>query len=78
LLNGNSIAGETDPLTPRQRETLQLIAQGHSTKQIAFLLNLSGKTVDTHRADIMKRLDIHDIPGLVRYAMRTGLVPPEL
>lgn len=66
-----------DPLTPRQREVLKRIAEGGSTKEIAFELNLSVKTVETHRAQIMERLGIRDIAGLVRYAMRTGLVPPE-
>jgi DNA-binding NarL/FixJ family response regulator len=69
--------GETDVLTPRQREILQLIAEGKSTKEIAHLLELSVKTVETHRAQIMERLDIHDVPGLVRYAIRAGLVSPE-
>lgn len=66
-----------DPLTPRQREILQLVAEGRSTKEIAFALEISVKTVETHRAQIMERLDIHDVPGLVKYAMRTGLIPPE-
>lgn len=66
-----------DPLTPRQRDVLKRIAEGHSTKEIAFDLNLSVKTVETHRAQIMDRLGIRDVAGLVRYAMRTGLVPPE-
>ncbi len=66
-----------DPLTPRQREVLKRIAEGRSTKEIAFDLNLSVKTVETHRAQIMDRLGIRDVAGLVRYAMRTGLVPPE-
>lgn len=69
--------GETGPrevLTSRQREILQLIAEGHSTKDIAHLLQLSAKTVEAHRAQLMERLDIHDIPGLVRYAIRIGLV----
>jgi DNA-binding NarL/FixJ family response regulator len=70
-------AAEGDPLTPRQREVLKRIAEGRSTKQIAFDLNLSVKTVETHRAQIMERLSIRDVAGLVRYAMRTGLVPPE-
>jgi DNA-binding NarL/FixJ family response regulator len=70
-------AAEGDPLTPRQREVLKRIAEGSSTKQIAFDLNLSVKTVETHRAQIMERLSIRDVAGLVRYAMRTGLVPPE-
>ena len=66
-----------DPLTPRQREILRLIAEGQSTKSIARILEISAKTVETHRAQIMERLSIHDIPGLVRHAMRIGLVPPE-
>jgi len=69
-------AGE-DPLTPRQREVLKRIAEGRSTKEIAFDLGLSVKTVETHRAQIMERVRIRDVAGLVRYAMRTGLVPPE-
>ena len=64
-------------LTPRQREILQLIAEGRSTKEIAFTLNLSVKTVETHRAQLMERLEIRDVPGLVRYAMRTGLISSE-
>jgi DNA-binding NarL/FixJ family response regulator len=75
-------AGEEAPdlsslLTPRQRETLQLVAEGRSTKEIAQILDLSVKTVETHRAQIMERLDIHDLAGLVRYAVRAGLVSPE-
>lgn len=66
-----------DPLTPRQREVLKGIAEGRSTKKIAADLGLSVKTVETHRAQIMERLGIRDVAGLVRYAMRTGLVPPE-
>ena len=64
-------------LTPRQREVLQLIAEGHTTKKIAKRLNVSEKTVGTHRMQLMKRLDIHDIAGLVRYAIRIGLVSAE-
>ena len=67
-------AGSLELLTPRQREVLQLIAEGHSTKEIAFLLKISIKTVETHRTVIMERLDIHDIAGLVRYAIRVGMV----
>jgi DNA-binding NarL/FixJ family response regulator len=63
-----------DALTPRQREILQLIAEGQGTKEIAFKLGLSVKTVETHRAQIMDRLNIRDVPGLVRFAIRTGLV----
>ena len=61
-------------LTPRQREVLQLIAEGHGTKEIAARLCLSAKTVETHRAQLMERLGIHDVAGLVRYAIRTGIV----
>ncbi len=61
-------------LTPRQREVLQLIAEGQSTKEIARRLNLSVKTVESHRGQLMKQLDIHEVTGLVRYAMHIGLV----
>lgn len=64
-------------LTPRQREVLQLIAEGHSTKQMAHRLGVSVKTVETHRAQLMERLGIHDVAGLVRYAIRVGIVTPE-
>lgn len=64
-------------LTPRQTEVLQLIAEGQSTKDIARRLDLSVKTVETHRTQLMKQLDIHEIAGLVRYAMRVGLVSPD-
>jgi len=63
-----------DRLTPRQREILQLIAEGHTMHDIARILTISLKTVETHRAQLMDRLDIHDVPGLVRYAIRMGLV----
>ena len=64
-------------LSPRQREVLQLLAEGSSTKEIAFRLKLSVKTVETHRAQIMDRLDIRGLAGLVRFSVRTGLVPPD-
>jgi DNA-binding NarL/FixJ family response regulator len=63
-----------DVLTPRQREILQLIAEGKSTREIADTLHLSVKTVETHRTQLMDRLDIHDMAGLVRYALRKGLI----
>ncbi|MBM3344874.1 MAG: response regulator transcription factor [Betaproteobacteria bacterium] len=66
-----------DVLTPRQREILQLIAEGQGTKEIAFKLGLSVKTVETHRAQIMDRLNIRDVPGLTRFAIRTGMVSPD-
>ncbi len=65
------------PLTPRHREVLQLIAEGNSTKEIARKLEVSVKTVETHRMKLMYRLDIHDVAGLVRYAIRMGLVTPD-
>ena len=75
--NGDSEpAAPLDGLTPRQREILQLVAEGRSTKEVAQLLDLSIKTVETHRSQIMARLDIHDVAGLVRFAIRNGLVTP--
>jgi DNA-binding NarL/FixJ family response regulator len=61
-------------LTPRQREILQLVAEGHSSKEIAEILNMKVKTVEVHRMQLMNRLDIHDIAGLVRYAVRHQLI----
>ena len=62
------------PLTPRQREILCLIAEGRGAKEIAYDLGISVKTVESHRAQLMERLDIHDVPGLTRYAIRNGLI----
>lgn len=67
-------SGPLMKLSMRQREILQLIAEGQTTKDIAQRLNLSVKTVETHRSQLMERLDIHDVPGLVRFAMRVGLI----
>jgi DNA-binding NarL/FixJ family response regulator len=64
-------------LTARQREVLRLIAEGFTTKEIAQQLNLSVKTVDAHRTQLMRELDIHEIAGLVRYAIRIGLISAE-
>jgi DNA-binding NarL/FixJ family response regulator len=64
-------------LSPRQREVLRLIAEGNTTKQIAHLLEISVKTVETHRAQLMERLGIHDVAGLVRYAIIVGLIDVE-
>jgi DNA-binding NarL/FixJ family response regulator len=72
--------GATDPieaLTARQREVLQLVAEGHTSKDIAERLGLSFKTVEAHRAQIMERLGIHDVASLVRFAVRMGLISPE-
>jgi DNA-binding NarL/FixJ family response regulator len=66
-----------EQLTSRQREILQLIAEGNTSKGIARLLGSSVKTIESHRANLMDKLGIHNIPGLVRYAIRYGLVSPE-
>jgi DNA-binding NarL/FixJ family response regulator len=67
-------SGTAESLTPRQREVLQMIAEGKSTKQIALILNISIKTVESHRAQLMRRLDAKDIATLVRHALRLGIV----
>lgn len=83
LVDGRPPQSESslDALTPRQREILQLIAEGRSTKEIAFTLSVSVKTVETHRAALMERLGIRDVAGLVVFAVRHNLIsvdrPPE-
>lgn len=66
-------AADADPLSPREREILQLIAEGHTGREIAERLGLRPKTVDNHRANIMDKLGIHTTAGLVRYALRAGV-----
>jgi DNA-binding NarL/FixJ family response regulator len=66
-----------EALSPRQKEVLRLIAQGRTTKQIARTLEISVKTVESHRSQLMERLDIHDVAGLVRYAILVGLIDVE-
>lgn len=70
--------GPIEQLTARQREVLQLIAEGNNTKEIASTLEVSVKTVEAHRLQLMARLNIHDVPGLVRYAIRSGLVSSDV
>lgn len=65
-----------DPLSSRERQVLQLVAEGKTTKEVAQLLNIGFKTAETHRNHIMAKLDIHDVAGLVRYAIRRGLLHP--
>ncbi len=65
-----------DTLSGREREVLQLIAEGKSTKEIAAVLSLSAKTIETHRARLMTKLEIHETAGLVRYAIRKGFIQP--
>jgi DNA-binding NarL/FixJ family response regulator len=74
------IAGKKSPfeqLTGRQREILQLIAEGQNTKEIAEILKVSPKTVEYHRMKLMTVLNVHDVPGLVRFALRVGLISEE-
>lgn len=68
---------ESAQLTPRQREILQLIAEGRSTREIAERLSISIKTVETHRGQIMQRLNVRDVASLTRYAIRLGLIAPD-
>jgi DNA-binding NarL/FixJ family response regulator len=63
-----------DFLTPREREILQLVAESFSTKEIAQKLNISIKTVDNHRTNLMRKLDLHNVAGITRYAMQVGLI----
>jgi DNA-binding NarL/FixJ family response regulator len=65
-----------DPLTSREREIVQRIAEGQTTKEIAAHLKLSVKTVESHRINLMRKLDIHETASLVRYAIRRGLTAP--
>jgi len=74
---GTSKRDQLANLSPRQREVLRMIAEGRTTKQIAQLLEISVKTVETHRSQLMERLDIHDVAGLVRYAISVGLINVE-
>lgn len=77
LKSRTSPRSELSVLTPRQRQILQLIAEGNATREIAARLEISIKTVETHRAQLMERLGISDVPGLVRLAIRTGIVTPD-
>jgi DNA-binding NarL/FixJ family response regulator len=72
-----SVRSPLRKLSPRQLDVLRLIAAGHTTPGIASRLERSPKTIETHRSEIMRRLGIHDVVGLVRYAIRVGLLPPE-
>ena len=65
-----------DPLSGRERQVLQLVAEGNTTKKVASLLGLSTKTAESHRTRIMEKLDIHETAGLVRYAIRRGIIQP--
>ena len=71
--HAKSRSGMVDVLTPREREILQLIAEGHTNKEIAGLLVLSVKTIENHRTRIMDKLEIHNVAGLTRYAISRGI-----
>lgn len=70
-------ADSYDTLTGREREILKLVAEGHTSRQIAAMLYLSAKTVTGHRNKLMQKLDLHNRPDLIRYAMRRGLISPD-
>lgn len=74
LSRTNDLSLSIDGLTPRQLQVPKLIADGRTTKQIALDLNISVKTVESHRAQLMERLGIHDVAGLVRVAIKGGLI----
>jgi DNA-binding NarL/FixJ family response regulator len=76
LTRALEIRAGLETLSPRHVEVLRLIAQGLTTPKIAERLGISVKTVETHRTILMRRLDIHEVAGLVRYALRVGLIPP--
>ena len=71
---GDTTEGADEPLTSREREVLKLIAEGNTNQEIADILHLSRKTVESHRSNIMRKLDVHDVTELVKYALRTGLI----
>lgn len=72
--NGGTPTGERKGLTPREREVLQLLAEGSSTKEVAVALGLSVKTAETHRSNLMRKLQVHSVSGLVLYAVRNHIV----
>jgi len=74
-VTNTSVAPVRNRLTPREREIVQLLAEGKSTKEVAVVLNLSVKTAETHRANIMRKLDLHSVSDLVLYAVRNNIVP---
>ncbi len=77
VANPDSVQRSKDSLTEREREVLQLIAEGHSTKEIAAKLGLSIKTVDNHRTNMMRKLDLHNVAAITRYALQNGMIELE-
>jgi DNA-binding NarL/FixJ family response regulator len=76
LRSGADSGSPLERLTPRQRETLQLVAEGRTAKEMAQRMDVSVRTAELYRTQLMEALDIHDVAGLVRYAIRTGLITP--
>jgi len=77
VANPNSVQKSKDFLTEREREVLQMIAEGNSTKEIAHRLGLSVKTVDNHRTNMMRKLDLHNVASITRYAIQNGFIEVE-
>jgi DNA-binding NarL/FixJ family response regulator len=77
-LNSTGLPSDPEiPLSPREREVLQLLAEGHATRRIASVLHVSVKTIETHRRQIMDKLDLHSLAELTKYAIRAGLTTLE-
>ncbi|HEV3196287.1 MAG TPA: response regulator transcription factor, partial [Bryobacteraceae bacterium] len=74
ILRGYQAGGPSSRLSPREREIVQLVSEGKSNKEIASALDITVKTVETHRARIMAKLDLHTVPDLVRYALRNHII----
>ena len=74
VANNNPTSSGTDLLTDREREILKLVAESHSTKEIAIKLSISVKTVDNHRTNLMRKLNLHDVASLTRYSLEIGLI----
>ena len=77
VVANNNPTGGYDLLTDREREILKLVAESHSTKEIALKLGISVKTVDNHRTNLMRKLNLHDVASLTRYALDVGLIEPK-
>ena len=78
LEDAEKLRGNGSPLTPRQREVLQLIAEGRSTKEIAVTLSISARTVEFHRASISEVLGLRSVADLTRYALQHGIIPSKV
>ena len=74
MVANNSPTGGADTLTDREREILKLVAESNSTKEIAQMLSISVKTVDNHRTNLMRKLNLHDVASLTRYSLEIGLI----